>query len=332
MGADVWLCNLKAEDCKILYNFDNNDFWGQVWHAWCAYNFEMPVDVQDVANQFLWFNSLIRINSRPFCFSRAHRAGIRYVHQLVEPSGQFRSYQDIVSIFGNCLTWLEYHQLCGGIHHQWKRLLHEDSFDMETPCSKYEKLCSNTRWSAIIYNQLVEGDTEILLERKFLRWQRYLKDNFTFNEFLSAFRNIVKCTLSTKLRDFQFRLLHCCIFLNDILFRWGKVDSANCSFCNLCIENYVHFFVTCKYVRAVWQIVQEYLKNNDNTNCFVELDFNAKNIIFNRVHPKPAHVVNLVILVVKQYLFRTRCLGNKPFGQGVIDEIEQIFSLEDFIA
>ena len=49
-----------------------------------------------------------------------------------------------------------------------------------------------------------------------------------------------RVTLDTNLRIFHYKLLNDVLYLNNILFRFKKVDSSHCSYCNEEEETRLH--------------------------------------------------------------------------------------------
>lgn len=64
--------------------------------------------------------------------------------------------------------------------------------------------------------------------------------------------NNFKCTISTRIRSFYFKLFHRAIGLNDFLYKIKRKVSPNCSFCNTDPETYSHIFVECPNVKPIW--------------------------------------------------------------------------------
>ena len=62
-------------------------------------------------------------------------------------------------------------------------------------------------------------------------------------------------TLYTKLREFQYKLLNIIIYTNGMLFKFRKIDSPSCYFCEDEPETLDHFFFYCLKVRAFWEEV-----------------------------------------------------------------------------
>lgn len=332
LGQLIFECNFKPQHVNNIYPGAENDFWKQVLNAWAKYNFAMPENVDDVLEQIIWYNSLILVQGKLIFYHRAYQAGVLYIKDIVNDNGEFFTYAEFVSKYGGCIQWIEYWQILAGIHHEWKRILKEHHWGTNDVQRKYKVLMETNKWSRIVYDDLIDRDCENLLERKWLRWNKYLNIHIEFEHFCKNFKNISSTTIATKYRDFQYRLLHCIVFLNDVLYKWKLVDSPNCTFCKKKVETYVHFFWECPFVSRIWSVLRLYLKDNDQTGFCVELDFNANNIIFNRVHPKPSHVVNFLVLIVKQWIFSNRCALKTPRPEDLETNIEEVYLMEEFIA
>ena len=80
------------------------------------------------------------------------------------------------------------------------------------------------------------------------------------------------CTKSTKLREFQFKLLHRRIPTNDFLARIGVKESPNCSFYNEDPKSLHHLLWSCSKTKFFWDRFLLKLKNHQivHENYFLE--------------------------------------------------------------
>ena len=109
-----------------------------------------------------------------------------------------------------------------------------------------------------------------------------------------------KVTLDTKLREFQYKILHRNSYTNDMLFKIRIVDSPLCYFCGKEIETLEHFFFFCEWVRFFWKELNTILKSQKITSG----SFDIKNVIFGLFHPKNNSIlVNYIILEIKYFIF-----------------------------
>ena len=62
------------------------------------------------------------------------------------------------------------------------------------------------------------------------------------------------------------------------------------------------------------------------------LEFNVKNVIFNIVHPNPSNVINAIVLSLKQYIYRQRCLKNPVQPLNLTSFIKELHNIELHVA
>ena len=61
------------------------------------------------------------------------------------------------------------------------------------------------------------------------------------------------------LRMFQYKILNNILFLNKLLFKFKKVPSPLCSFCNSADETPLHIFYTCNITKRLWNELQYFV-------------------------------------------------------------------------
>ena len=84
-----------------------------------------------------------------------------------------------------------------------------------------------------------------------------------------------KGTLDTKLREFQYKILHKICYTNDMLFKFRIVDSPLCYFCGEeILETLELFFFFCERVRTFWK----------ELNAITSSSFDIKDVIFGLFH------------------------------------------------
>ena len=90
--------------------------------------------------------------------------------------------------------------------------------------------------------------------------------------YLLAFR----CTKSTKLIEFHFKLFHRRLATNNFLFKIKLKENENCTFCQNAPETLIHLFWTCRKTSKLWKSVMEWLQNmNIIQNNFMLLNTTA---------------------------------------------------------
>lgn len=299
-GVLIWFANLNTNHIKQLFA---SSFWCDVLLAWSKYNFHQPNSHAQVLQQIIWLNSNICVHGRPVCFKEAYQAGIGHVVDIYQ-NGAFLSYQAVRNKYGNCISWLKYYQLVSSIGSTWGALLINPNIG-DVIMYRYVYIKSFGSICNTVYNQFITDKTAV--NRYWESWNREI--NFTYDSYIKSFENNVKVTIATKYRDFQYRFLLRKTLTNSTLYHYGMAESKMCTFCNERVETLVHLFFMCEVSDRIWQSVIQYVNDLEIAN---DLDYSIANRILNCVSVKPAHIVNCLILVTKQYLFRCKCNKTKP--------------------
>ena len=118
-----------------------------------------------------------------------------------------------------------------------------------------------------------------------------------------------KCTKETKLREFQFKLLHRRIATNDDL----------CTFCGEETENLTHLFRKCKYSKSFWEEFSQWLAQNTyNMEGFVPSEAillgivsESKNLLLHHIYICKLKDTRPSIEMYKQLVHHTLQIENK---------------------
>ena len=120
------------------------------------------------------------------------------------------------------------------------------------------------------------------------------------------------------------------ITTNRHLYAWGIISDNKCTFCRKHKETIVHLFVECEKVHELWSEVWNEI---DSMSPFeASIDQSRKCILLSKPVSTKGHVYNLISLIVKQYIYRQRCLNKSLCSQQIVHEIRKIQSIEKYIA
>ena len=145
----------------------------------------------------------------------------------------------------------------------------------------------------------------------------------------SALRNLYKISNNSKLRSFQYRLIHHALVMNAHLYRWKLKNSNLCTFCHKKKETVSHVYgecvVTNDFLKAVLVRASDYTKEPPTLNqC---------SLILNNVYKKPTSVGNAIILLAKQYIYKKKCSERTVLEiNEFVREIKQQKNIEKYIA
>ena len=91
--------------------------------------------------------------------------------------------------------------------------------------------------------------------------EKWMSDcNCTEINWKAAYLLTRQCTNSSRLIEFQFKLLHRRIPKNSFLQKIGLKESGNCSFCGVELETLTHLFWDCDETQFFWAKVVAWLK------------------------------------------------------------------------
>ena len=157
-----------------------------------------------------------------------------------------------------------------------------------------------------IYDYIID-DNLVLLKKYCARW-REESVPIELESYKECFHDLCLITPITKFRDFEYRLLLSKLVFNEELYVWGMVQDDKCSFCEKETENASHLLFNCEFIQPLITWYYKLCKL-----CNITPQGGSTNFIFNNVIVRPRqHILHFVNIVLKQYVYRTRCQGKKP--------------------
>lgn len=329
IGEEIWNCNLHARHVNVVCRQEVDPFWIEVLSAWAEFNYDFDDDMETpLANQYLWYNSNILLDNKPFLLLRAQRAGMMLLSDIFKPNGQIKTHRELTNEFGHCLNWFEYAQLITAIPRAW--VIKVETHGLEQSLSHFQRLSNETKISQTVYSALI--DDGFKLTNRLNRWQRKLNCVLNEKDFLKQFRNLYGHTIATKFRDFQFKLLMGVLVTNRKLVLYQIADSELCSFCGQFVEEEIHLFCKCTKIRHLWEALKQYIQDNMTSDVDGMLVWSDRNIIFSSVHPQATNAINFLVTIVKRLIYVARCTGHIPRTEHLFREIEEVFQFESNIA
>ena len=158
----IWECNLNIADCKKEVP---NCFWRDVLITWAEVHFNEPQDQQEVLDQIIWYNSLIRINDR--VLQMPCDGCVIKIADIIKEDDAFCTYEDFKQKFQFQFSWLQYQSLIHAIPPYWKVLINSET-DVNTPVRiNFQEICQNRKCSAYVYNYMIN---ELYEESNYRYW------------------------------------------------------------------------------------------------------------------------------------------------------------------
>ena len=325
LGEDIWRCSIAPQDVKLLRIKDG--FWEDVLISWNMFNY---YNEQRIENSIIWLNSKIKIGNKLVMWKDVYDRGLKYVHQLFDDQ-QYKSHQKVYEEFG--LTTLRYNSLKGAIPLSWKEYFHSTSRLLYTPIIPSNYDMTIHVYSKGLANKIYKyiSDDIMLVHYKYIKWKQDIGENFCDGilDFGELHRDIYRITNVPKYRSFQYRLLQRGLVTNIQLTEWKMIESDLCSYCCKHRETVVHLFVECEVVMTIWEKLMDYVQEIYGTQKY---ELNPKAIITNYIIEPKQHIVNFWCLITKQYIYRQRCLKKHLNFSSLKVQIENIRTIEKYIA
>ena len=137
------------------------------------------------------------------------------------------------------------------------------------------------------------------------------------------------CTKETKLREFQFKLLHRRIATNDFLHKIGLKPNESCTFCGETTENLIHLFWKCKHTWTFWEETHRWICQN--VNGLKNETFSAV-LCLGIVDDIGDLLLHHVLLIARYYIHTCRLRNTLPKLQIYTKKILSSMEIERHIA
>ena len=326
-GTAALTGNLSTKDTKNTLKLKDS-FVSEILTFWAEVNFEdRIISKHHFLDQSLWHNSLIRIDNCPIFYPEWHRKGVTKVKHLKDDSDNFLSLLELQTRYSLKVCPLKYCGLLSALELLWNT--HKDNFT--TNDSKNESFSASflkaRKASSFVYAKLISGKSAAPSQTQ----QKWLEDcNIKEDECVKwheTYQLASKCTTSTRLVEFQFKLLHRRIATNEFLTKIGLQDNPNCFFCKEEPEKLNHLFWACSKVTSFWNslmqrlILSQIIPENYKINISVALGLIPDS-------SKNQCQVNFCLLLARHYIWICKNKKSLPKVEGFLQYLKSIFRLE----
>ena len=163
--------------------------------------------------------------------------------------------------------------------------------------------------------------------KSIVRWGSKLNVYFSRDDWKMFYLIPFNCTMDTKLRWFQYRILNRILTTNSFMCKIGQRIDDICTFCKKEAETIEHLFVECKVVKNIWSKLQNWIR----IELGIPVVLSKTHILFGIDLKKCNSAINLIILLTKFYIYRIRCQGSTLSFLSLQREIESYYKLEKYI-
>ena len=137
-----------------------------------------------------------------------------------------------------------------------------------------------------------------------------------------------KCSIDSKTRVFQYKILNNALYLNKRLFRCKLAERPLCSMCGVEDETAIHIFAECSYSTKLWEELQNALASKLSLP-----NVSPQNVILGIIDCQSSSVaINQLLLLYKRYIYICRMEAKSISNRGFKCFLQNIISIEKKIA
>ena len=254
-------------------------------------------NIEDILYTPLWYNPLIKIHNKPVFYTKFYEKGFYYIRDFFKNDGKFIEYGELSDLYQIHIPFTTFHGLKTSILSMWPNLRDIDKEDI-IPLSHRPRylsmLCKDEKGSKSIYNVFIKKLYQKPKSEEKWKVDLNLEDEFNWRLTNQRYYNFTK---DSKLLWFHYRILHRILGTNKLLFQCKIKNSPMCSICKLETESLSHLFIECRRVKEMWSQVENWIE----ASLGERFTLTPQDIIFGC----NTDVLNLIILITKQYIFQT---------------------------
>ena len=311
---------------KFCKDRTNNLFWKDVFDAWLTLiTKENSINADNLLLMPIWYNEKILIENKPIFWTNWYKKGILVVNDIWN-NGSFFTYDEFKERFDFNCNYVQYFSVISAI----KKIMRNVNFDLTQSKVSYpyiplhlHTILKQIKGTKNIYKSLNTNNTLPTSQRK---WSFFNFDQSTWNSiYILPFR----VTKDPKLQWLQYRINHYILTTNKYLHKIGLTESSQCSFCHSQPETILHILWECDKVQVLINNLKIIIELKNIPFCTI-----TKEAFIFGLHDQKdtsANVNNLILLTVKSYIYRMRCLNQNLSIVGLLKDIKQNFQVQEAI-
>ena len=186
---------------------------------------------------------------------------------------------------------------------------------------------TSNKVNRVVYGKLITAKCTSPVKSQ-LKWnERIVLYEGCTADWKSAYCLAAKCTKSTKLINFQYRLLHRILPTNLFLAKIKIKQDPNCSFCHNYHENLIHLFWDCEIVSTFWENMTEKLKQCN----LISINYQKNISIYLGLRPDTSQFslqLNFCFLLARHHIWSCRANNKTSLLTSFLVRLKSPFNIE----
>ena len=319
---------------NLLFNIscinDFPSFYLDIFCNWKKCFSTNPETPSLILSQYFWFNKFIIVDNSYVDFTNFSTKSINFVSDLVNENCNFKSWETLKNEYHlDNKLYFQWMQLIQAIPLIWRQKKNDSEKNVEKSYVVQEHhLIKNTRIIAldkltarVIYSVLLISSGNTSNSQKYFG-KVFPSENFDWRKIYILPRVV---TMNSFQSNFQYKILHNILYLNKMLFIFGKTKTPLCSFCHSYDETIKHIFLECMYVKQLWNHLRLFLTNDISLPILT-----PQTAIFGFINGIETNVYKIkyhILLIFKLHVYKSRERGHLELSR-LINEIKKVKLLE----
>ena len=309
---------------KILNN-TQNIFWKEVFSTLHNYihDFDLKFQYEIDGCSFL-YNDNITIARTTIKSKVLSDNNIHYIHQL-KSGNSFFSHQEFVNHYNIRIDFLSYNSILNAVKQYYSKFTEHNSPKKLQYQPYFDTLMKTTKGASPIYRKILKVDNTIHGQTK---WTNIT--GISREEWKKSFRLLKSLTHDSKLRWFQFRVLHHTLSTNRSVSKFKTRQNDMCTFCHAHSETIIHLLWQCEKVKTFWTDLSNLL--NRRCSNYTNLSFNEYLVIFGHSNLiKTDKLCNLIIVIAKFFIYKCKVKNSQLKINNFLKELHNYYCIQQCI-
>ena len=323
-STNISFLNYGPEYLIHLSKLISNNFWKDVFRSY--YHLRCLLDKDQVIFEPIWYNKMIKVGGNVQYLKEWVVKGILFVYDLLDQDGKLLSYEAFCDKYNFAPPFTKYY----GIMLNIQKLNYSFDIELFTKSQPHfpnhvKILYKNKKGSRDFYDTFIKS--MYCIPKSQPKWENELELSVNGTWWREANQRVHKETNDSTLKWLQYRIIHRILGTNILLHKVGISSTNLCTFCNSSAETISHLFFICQYSYQLWFHLENWLRDTLN----IEICLRITEIIFG-VSDKKKKVLNIIICLIKQYIFRQKMSKSLPTFWGAKQHIIKYIKTEKFIS
>ena len=251
-GKILFESNIKKND--IIKLFANENFLQNILLSWIDIN--NHVTKENTSQEIIWNNSELKIGGNTFYYKTWFNRGIKLIEHIYDyRKKDFYNFMDISNLYQiPNADFLKYNALLSCIPNTWKLKLKEETINTKREENNLELILKSKHVNRLLYSIQIKN-TKTNEKKSEQKWE----EQFQNIKWKIVYTTYIRSTISSKIRNFQYKFLTRILPTNKWLYKCKLVNSSLCDFCNMFTDSINHLFWECQHIQQFWRDLHTFL-------------------------------------------------------------------------